>query len=164
MNKTVLLDDKAEYTSQELERAWQKFVDFLQKREFRITQARRYIFEHIFLRHDHFRADEIAVDLSSGINRVSRATVYHTLDLMVQANMVRVVRDSGIYMHYEHTYGHPEHEHMICSMCGRFYEFTNSELNTLLQDSCASVGFELSSHSITIFGICSSCMAKEGDD
>ena len=65
--------------------AWPFFVDFLKEKGSRITQARRIVFEHVFARHDHFRADDLAGELATGANHVSRGTVYRTLDLMTEA-------------------------------------------------------------------------------
>ena len=52
--------------------AWPFFVDFLKEKGSRITQARRIVFEHVFARHDHFRADDLAGELATGANHVSR--------------------------------------------------------------------------------------------
>lgn len=151
-----------EMTAQESEtnEAWGKFVDFLKARGDRVTQARRIVFEKVFLRHDHFCADDLAADLAVGQNHVSRGTVYRTLDLMVESGFVSKIRDSDVHAHYEHTYGHPRHDHLICNKCGRFIEFTNAAVPEEISRVCAEHHFEQNHYRLVVFGICSDCVAK----
>lgn len=140
------------------EEAWESFVTYLRSRDDRVTTARRIVFERVFERHDHFRADELATDLSTGPDRVSRGTIYRTLALMVDSGLVREVRDSDIHVHYEHVYGHDPHEHMICSRCGRFIEFTLPEIQKLVEQACREHGFVETSHRLSVFGQCRACI------
>jgi Fur family ferric uptake transcriptional regulator len=139
--------------------AWRQFTEFLKNRGDRITQARRIVFNRVFERHDHFCADDLAADLVSGPNHVSRGTVYRTLELMVKAGLVRKLRDSDVHAHYEHTFGHPEHEHMICDRCGTFIEFRSRAIPQEIHKICRTHGFEMLRHRTVIFGICAECRA-----
>ncbi|MFP4380224.1 MAG: Fur family transcriptional regulator [Candidatus Sumerlaeia bacterium] len=144
-----------------MEKAWEEFVAELRKEGARITTARRIVFEDVMLRHDHFRADELAGELARGHNRVSRGTVYRTLALMVKTGFVRAIRDEDTHQHYEHVYGHSHHEHMICDSCGEFIEFSVPEVAELIKKQCKHMGFEERSHRLTVFGICNKCRDKE---
>jgi len=152
--------DIPEEVRQSVEEAWPLFVDFLKKKDARVTQARKIVLTQVFSRHDHFCADDLAAELSSGLNHVSRGTVYRTLALMEEAGLVRVIRDTDVHAHYEHTYNHPHHEHMICDTCGEFIEFSDDDIMTLIQKSCEKHGFKERNHRIVVFGTCEKCTAK----
>jgi Fur family transcriptional regulator, ferric uptake regulator len=144
-----------------VEEAWPLFVDFLKKKEARVTQARKIILTQVFSRHDHFCADDLAAELSSGMNHVSRGTVYRTLALMEEAGLVRVIRDTDVHAHYEHTFNHPHHEHMICDTCGQFIEFSDDRITALVEEACERHHFAERTHRIVVFGTCEQCMQKK---
>ncbi|MEE9369201.1 MAG: Fur family transcriptional regulator [Pontiella sp.] len=146
-----------EEVRQSVEEAWPLFVDFLKKKNARVTQARKIILTQVFLRHDHFCADDLATELSSGLNHVSRGTVYRTLSLMEDAGLVRVIRDTDVHAHYEHTYNHPDHEHMICDKCGEFIEFVDDEIMVLITKACKEHKFKERNHRVVVFGTCEKC-------
>ncbi len=141
--------------------AWPLFVAFLKNKQARVTQARRIVLTQVFSRHDHFCADDLATQLSSGPNHVSRGTVYRTLALMEEAGFVRVIRDTDVHAHYEHTFNHPKHEHMICDVCGEFIEFMEEGIVQHIADACKKHNFKERTHRIVVFGVCQKCCAIE---
>jgi len=134
------------------EDAWPLFVDFLKSKASRITQARRIVFERVFARHDHFRADDLAAELASGADHVSRGTVYRTLDLMTEAGFVQKIRDQDVHAHYEHIYGHGRHHHLICENTGEFIEFSSPALEKEIDRICKEYHFKERFHRIVVFG------------
>jgi len=134
------------------EEAWPLFVAFLKSSASRITQARRIVFDRVFARHDHFRADDLAAELASGANRVSRGTVYRTLDLMTEAGFVQKIRDQDVHAHYEHIYGHGRHHHLICEETGEFIEFSSQVISAEIERICKERNFEERFHRIVVFG------------
>ncbi len=134
------------------EDAWALFVDFLKSKASRITQARRIVFERVFARHDHFRADDLAAELASGVDHVSRGTVYRTLDLMTEAGFVQKIRDQDVHAHYEHIYGHGRHHHLICENTGEFIEFSSPVLEKEIDRICEEYHFKERFHRIVVFG------------
>ncbi len=153
--------DLPEEVRQSVEEAWPLFVDFLKKKDARVTQARKIVLTQVFSRHDHFCADDLAAELSSGQNHVSRGTVYRTLALMEEAGLVRVIRDTDVHAHYEHTYNHPHHEHMICDKCGEFIEFCDDNIVELITQACKKNNFKERNHRVVIFGTCEKCSTSE---
>ena len=149
----------SEEVRQSVEEAWPLFVEFLKKKDARVTQARKIVLTQVFSRHDHFCADDLAAELSSGMNHVSRGTVYRTLSLMEEAGLVRVIRDTDVHAHYEHTYNHPDHEHMICDKCGEFIEFSDEKITELITKACKEYNFKERNHRIVIFGTCKICQS-----
>ena len=132
--------------------AWPPFVEFLKKKESRITQARRIVFDRVFARHDHFRADDLAAELASGPDHVSRCTVYRTLDLMTQAGFVQKIRDQDVHAHYEHIYGHGRHHHLICEKTGVFIEFSSKVISDEIERICKKNNFKQRLHRLVVFG------------
>lgn len=159
-------DEKSKIRSQsasrsvDLDAAWDEFAGRIKDSGARITTARRIVFDDVMRRHDHFRADELAAELAKGQNRVSRGTVYRTLALMVRAGFVRAIRDEDTHQHYEHTFGHSLHEHMICDGCGEFIEFKAPEISLAIQERCRELGFNERTHRLTVFGLCARCAQK----
>jgi Fur family ferric uptake transcriptional regulator len=149
----------SEEVRQSVEEAWPLFVEFLKKKDARVTQARKIVLTQVFSRHDHFCADDLAAELSSGLNHVSRGTVYRTLALMEEAGLVRVIRDMDVHAHYEHTFNHPQHEHMICDECGEFIEFSDDKIMELIKKACKQYRFKERNHRIVVFGICEDCQS-----
>lgn len=134
------------------EEAWPLFVDFLKSKASRITQARRIVFDRVFARHDHFRADDLAGELASGPDHVSRGTVYRTLDLMTEAGFVQKIRDQDVHAHYEHIYGHGQHHHLICENSGTFIEFSSPAIDQEIRRICKEHRFKERFHRIVVFG------------
>ena len=160
MDKIPKGQDLEEEIRQSVDEAWPMFVNFLKNKQARVTQARRIVLTQVFSRHDHFCADDLAAELSSGPNHVSRGTVYRTLALMEEAGFVRVIRDTDVHAHYEHTFNHPIHEHMICDQCGDFIEFSEDTLDELIAKSCKEHNFAERTHRIVVFGVCEKCQEK----
>lgn len=143
--------------SAEIYRAWRTFEGYLRQGGYRVTLPRKLVLEHVFSRRDHFSADEAAAALHSGENRVSRATVYTTLDLLVRAGLVHKLQDNHDRAHYEAARGELQHEHMICDTCGKFLEFSNRALLAILAQECRNRGFRQRSQRIVVFGTCREC-------
>ena len=157
MSETKQQRELAAEVRESVDEAWPLFVDFLKNKQARVTQARKIALTQVFSRHDHFCADDLAAQLSSGPNHVSRGTVYRTLALMEEAGFVRVIRDTDVHAHYEHIFNHPNHEHMICDGCGDFIEFSDDRIAGLVAEACKQKNFAERTHRIVVFGTCEKC-------
>ena len=137
------------------------FTSYLSTRHLRLTRQRRAVLIEVFSRHDHFEAEQLAEVMRRSRFKVSRATVYRTLDLLVASGLVQAVhiRDGG--RHYEHVHGHAHHDHMICMSCGRVIEFSNDAIENLQNDECNKAGFKAVTHRLEIRGVCSTCQKHQ---
>jgi Fur family transcriptional regulator, ferric uptake regulator len=133
-----------------------KFREFLEIRGEKLTEPRRILVRHIFDSHKHFDADELVADLRVAGRQVSRATVYRTLHLLVEAGLLRELRLTNRTA-YEHDFGYPSHDHMHCTECNRVIEFRNEEIRRLREAISLEQGFHASAHRFIITGICSTC-------
>jgi len=136
-----------------------KFQEYLATQGMRLTQERSTVVEDVFSQHEHFDADQVVERLTTakGRRRVSRASVYRTLTLLEDAGMIRKVARSNDREVYEHDYGYPQHDHLICSECGEMIEFYNAEISRTLEQIAQSHGFRMSGHRLEVFGRCRDC-------
>ena len=144
----------------------EKFREFLASKNQRLTHERRIIVEEVFGSHEHFDAEQLVERLSSlkADRRVSRASVYRTLALLEEAGMLRKVTRSNSRDVYEHDYGYPAHDHMICQCCGRLIEFPAEEISKILNRVTKQHGFSMTGHRLEVFGVCRYCSNKQADD
>jgi Fur family ferric uptake transcriptional regulator len=133
-----------------------KFREFLEIRGEKLTAPRRVLVRHIFSTHKHFDADELVREVHDAGHAISRATVYRTLRLLVEAGLLRELRLTNRSA-YEHDYGYPKHDHMHCTVCNRIVEFRNEEILKLRDSVSRAHGFRPSGHRFLITGVCSSC-------
>lgn len=134
----------------------EKFREFLEIRGEKLTEPRRVLVRHIFDSHKHFDADELVADLRGAGRSVSRATVYRTLRLLVEAGLLRELRLTNRTA-YEHDYGYPSHDHLHCTQCDRVVEFTDDEVRRIRESVSLAHGFLASGHRFVITGLCSAC-------
>ena len=138
----------------------EKFREFLTARGLKFTHERALILEKIFATHEHFEADDLLVALRRKGLRVSKATIYRTLALLVESGLLRQVMTDEKHAHYEHVYGHAHHDHLICSQCGHILEFFDPGIERLQDRVCRQKGFQAQGHRMQIVGLCARCVKK----
>ena len=99
------------------------FRKYLERRGLKLTAERQALFDELFARHEHFEADELLVRLRTKHKKISRATIYRTLDLLVDSGIVGRVRIGETGYRYERLRAGEHHDHLICNECGRVIEF-----------------------------------------
>ena len=133
------------------------FERYLRSQGLKFTSQRRLILNKVLTKHDHFEADDLYMAFRGEGKRLSRATVYRTLPLLVKSGLIRKVQFGENHAHYEHTMGHRHHDHLICVTCGRVVEFFDESIEHLQDNVCAKHDFQARSHSLEIKGYCSQC-------
>ena len=113
---------------------------------------------NVFLRQEgHLSADDL-VDLIRGEDqRISRATVYRTLQWMVEAGIARKVDFGEGRFRFEHSYRQPRHFHLICKTCHRSFEFLSSDIEALVEEVAAARSFTSAQSVVQIYGTCEEC-------
>jgi Fur family ferric uptake transcriptional regulator len=130
---------------------------YLRSRGLRNTEARRTILACVFGGSGHFTAEDLLDRLRASGARVSRASVYRTLGLLVEGGFVETREFRRGQMMYEAMLGQHHHDHLICSKCAKIVEFENPEIEALQERVARAHGFVLESHSLRLYGRCSSC-------
>ena len=139
----------------------ERFSEYLQSKGKRITQQRRALIDHVFERHDHFDADELIANVSRldlG-SKVSRPTIYRTLNELVEAGLLRRMNLGGRAV-YEHDYGYPQHDHLHCTICDTLIEFQSDELQRLRDAVGREHKFRVTGHRLIVSGVCQECSSK----
>lgn len=138
-----------------------RFERFLRSRELKLTSQRRRIFDRAFETHEHFSAETLYAWLKSEPGpRVSRATVYRTLSLLLEGGFVEALDAGRGELVYEHVLGHTHHDHMVCLDCGKIEEFHDERIEELQLEACRKKGFHLVNHDLRLRGYCKACAKK----
>lgn len=113
---------------------------------------------NVFLRQEgHLSADDLVDLIKREDHRISRATVYRTLQWMVDAGIARKVDFGEGRFRFEHSYRHPRHFHLICKSCNRSYEFLSSDIESLVEEVATARGFTARQSVVQIYGTCEAC-------
>ena len=127
----------------------------------RATQERNAVLDAVMSTQGHFDAEGLYYRLVSNEVKVSRATVYNTLDLLQECGLVSKYRFTENSSRYERSFGRPHHHHMVCLECGDIFEFVNDRLERLQIEVCTEKNFSPQSSTVQIFGTCAKCRKKE---
>ncbi|MGA9115603.1 MAG: transcriptional repressor [Bacteroidota bacterium] len=126
----------------------------------RATPSRFAILDAVLATQGHFDAEGLYYRLASSGVKVSRATVYNTLELLQACGLVSKYRFTGSTSRYEKAFGRPQHQHLVCLGCGEIIEFVNERLERIQKEVCAAYDFEAGSATLQIFGSCSRCRKR----
>ena len=121
------------------------------------TQQRLAVAEVLCYAVDHLSAEEVAKRVAKRRGPVGTATVYRTLDLLVQSGLAREHDFGEGFKRYEPVAGGQAHEHCICSSCGRVMEFSNDRLERMIALLAEEVAFRPHHHRLEIYGLCRDC-------
>jgi Fur family transcriptional regulator, ferric uptake regulator len=138
----------------EREIAHEEFKKFLKRGDGRITLERFEVLDYAMGYDGHFGADELYVKMRSNLANVSRATVYNTLELLAQSELLSKRNFGENKTLYESNIGKSTHGHLICTTCGAIKEFSNSRIQSIVKQISGEIGFEVSGYSFNIFGKC----------
>src|SRR5712691_1645604 len=137
-----------------------RFAGFLQQQGQKLTAERAALVREIFATHYHFEADELLFKMKEKSLKISRATIYRTLELLVKSGMVRRVHLGEDHYHYECVTGNSHHDHLICTTCGTVIEFHDPILEERQIEICQRKKFTPTFHNLQILGLCDSCRRK----
>jgi len=144
-----------------METAKQKFEDYLREENYRVTPERFEVLDAVMATNGHFDADELFLSLKNIGSKVSRATVYNTLDILEECELVFKTRLKDHGSRYEKAFGRSHHDHLVCVQCGKIVEFVDENIEQGQEAVARKFKFRLISHSHQIFGVCPDCKNKE---
>ncbi len=137
------------------------FIKYLQDHRLRKTPERMAILDEIYSRDGHFDIDSLFMDMHSKNYGVSRATLYNTIGLLEESKLVVKYQNGRDMAQYERAFDTKPHEHMICLTCGAIIEISDSRLDRILASASRQTKFEITHHSLYIYGRCKACQGKK---
>ena len=133
--------------------------NYLEVNNHRKTPERYTILKVIYKTEGHFTLDELSERLVNDYNfRVSRATLYNTLNLFLQLRLVVRHRFQNSTV-YEACYDNMSHSHQICTECGKVTELKTPQITEAINDTRLK-RFRKEGYTLYIYGVCSTCQAK----
>lgn len=133
----------------------------MQKSQFKSTPQRDEIAEWVFKTHDHFTVEDLITDFRGKGKKVSQATAYRVIQMMLQLKLIEEHDFGKDYKFYEHTPGHEHHDHIICIDCGKIIEFSDPTLEALKEKITLKNGFKMREHHLTIYAECTRCSPEK---
>ena len=148
---------KEDKNSHVREKVKQIFTEYLAKKKYRKTPERFAILDMIYAIDGHFDIESLYTMMEETANfRVSRATLYNTIILLIDARLV-IKHQFGGTSQYEKCYNQETHHHIICTHCGKVTELQNEKLQADIE-SAKLPRFHMTHYSLYMYGLCAKCM------
>ncbi len=141
----------------------ERFSDFLSERNLRKTPERMAILDCVYNSQKHFDADELLAEMNDLGVSVSRATIYNTLELLIDCNLVARHQFGGKQAKYEPAFSYWQHDHLLCIDCNELFEFCDPRIQSIQEMVGEFYSMDVHQHSLTLYGRCRkpSCPNKQ---
>ena len=135
----------------------ERLKNILHKEGLRYTPQRQEVWNELLSSCRHRDTEEIYFTLIKRGIKVSRATVYRTIDVLVKNNLIEKLEIGDGKARFEYNEKYKHHDHLICTSCGKIIEFHDNDIENLQNNIANKYGFKLNHHAHQLFGICKDC-------
>jgi Fur family ferric uptake transcriptional regulator len=140
---------------------FEQFHRWLRERHLPVTRQRDMVARVVFAGGEHLSAEGIERKLRDQGHRIGTATVYRSLDILLESRLVRAHDFGEGYKRFEALLTPGQHGHLICSRCGKVTEFSTDRFERLLPIVADEHGFQHQGYRVEIRGLCRAC--READ-
>lgn len=152
--------DASTHTEDILKEVKAIFSNHLEMNQLRKTPERFAILEEIYRRTDHFDAEALYIHMKTQNYRVSRATVYNTLELLATCDLVKKHQFGKNLTQFEKSYGYKQHDHLICIDCNKVVEFCDPRIQQIKNMMGDLLKYRVTHHSLNMYGKCNGACEK----
>jgi Fur family transcriptional regulator, ferric uptake regulator len=134
-----------------------RLSSYIEQRGLKHSRQRERIADTFFGMGGHVTVEQVVERCKREDPKVSVATVYRTMKLLVDCGLATARQFGDGQTRYEGAAGREHHDHLICTVCGDIVEFANERIETLQELVAKRHGFEVESHRLELYGRCSRC-------
>jgi len=153
-NKSIVSNIKIIETVTEI------FTEYLNVNKQRKTPERYAILKEIYEFKGHFDIESMYIQMKNKNYRVSRATLYNTVVLLIDCHLIRKHQFGKAQAQYEKSYSNRQHDHLVCTSCDKVIEFCDPRIQGIKNVIEESMKFKISRHALNLYGLCQECQIK----
>ena len=124
-------------------------------------RQRDLIVDTFFTQTGHLSVDELLDKVTARDSSIGAATVYRTMKILTDAGLASARHFEGGQTRYEAALDRHHHDHLICTSCGRIFEFENERIEELQARVAEQHGFRVTHHKLELYGLCKACQERQ---